>query len=591
MLAPINDFGDSTLKDNRQDGSDSYTHTIIHRLMEHAAHNPMRVAFQEVDWHLNVVKTITYGELWQRTVAGANFLSAIVKRGDRVLIFFEPGIEPLVSFLACLAVGIIAVPAALPPGVSAAVERRKPGAARRLEAVQNMVSDCEPALIVVPGSARVQIEEMVGTLSRAMPVLDMAEFTLAVATSAYVGTLPRLPIPEEVAFLQYTSGSTALPKGVVITHANLVHNQLGLTSFAQADAESIFLSWLPMFHDMGLVGDTMNAIWTGGRCIKLTPTDFLRRPHLWMEAASKFRATVTGGPNFAFKLAASSLSQAANSLDLSCLHTCYCGSEPIREQTLDAFISAYSAHGLHAGAIRPCYGLAEGTLVVTGLKGDDRFNTVLPPPDCVKEAFVATAQGRMVSCGSVACPDARVIITDPESGQPLQNGKAGEIRVYSHSVSPGYWSDLKSTEPPIFPHQCRELRTGDIGLLYDGELYVSGRLKNTLIVRGRKFIAEDVESLVEHGLSGLNRVRAAIFAIPSAERENVIVLVEGQADSMKMAAGGLHDQVTEILSSLCGFAPDHVTLVRPSSLPRTTSGKLQRQFCAELWRHTLMNNG
>lgn len=559
--------------------------TLLHRLREHARRGPQRVAFQQADRELRVARELTYGELWRRTVRGAVALRELAKPGDRVLIFFEPGLDPFLAFLSTLAAGMIAVPAALPPAVSAALAQRKPAATRRVEAAGNLVRDAAPRVALASSTARADAAALL-TQCDAPPLLrDFSDLQ----GTAQNDDLPHdFPAPEDIAFLQYTSGSTALPKGVVVTHANLAHNLAAIGSFVHSHQESVFVSWLPMFHDMGLVGDSLHPLWAGCRCVKLLPTDFLRRPHLWMAAVSKFGGTITGGPNFAFQLVADHAGRGAGTLDLSRLEVCYCGSEPIRAATMEAFAAAYTPHGLRAGAIFPCYGMAESTLIVSGIKDDAPFavaqvsNLRSDPGDRQAGCPPDTQAGSLcyVSCGAPS--DAEVRIVDPTTDAVLDDSTVGEIVVRSRSVSPGYWRDLKARNVLTFPDEPRALRTGDLGFLHEGQVYVSGRIKNTLIVRGRKLIAEDVESLIERVLAdSVERARAVVFPVAAARGEEVVVLIEGQADAAVRAE--IEEAVRQTLSEACGFVPRHIHLVRPGSVARTTSGKLQRQFAAELW--------
>ncbi len=398
-----------------------------------------------------------------------------------------------------------------------------------------------------------------------------------------------LPDPEEIAFLQYTSGSMSLPKGVAVTHANIVHNEQGISAVIGTEPTTISVSWLPMFHDMGLVGDALNTIWNGCTCLKLAPADFLRRPTLWMEAIAKFRGTVTGGPNFAFQLATTRGVPEGRKLDLSSLAACYCGSEPVRRETLDGFARAFAGHGLRREVLLPCYGLAEGTLIVSGAKPrDSAFRTVLPPEQPASSAFVQTQRTELVSCGTRACADARLSIHDPKTREVLSDESIGEIWVSSRSVSPGYWAQLQREETRRFADVERTLPTGDLGFLRYGELYVCGRIKNTLIVRGRKFIAEDLEELLEQELQSLERVRAAVFAVQDGGDEEIVAVIECGGLPASLDGAQLTMRMNQIFSEVCGFIPNHVAVVRPSTLPRTTSGKLQRKACAELWQRDLL---
>jgi acyl-CoA synthetase (AMP-forming)/AMP-acid ligase II len=549
--------------------------SIIHRLVQHAETQPRKAAYHLIDKNLEIVQTYDYGELHRRTLLGCRRFRMLAERGDRILIFFEPGIRPLIPFYAALMGGFIAVPAPPPPGLGTDTTEALSADARvRREALQNLLLDCTPSVIVTSLATVERIEAMTAALNPRPRILPLESFDTYPETVGDDLDVP-LPAADEIAMLQYTSGSTSVPKGVVLTHGNLVYNQLGNTAFLNTSADTITVSWLPMFHDMGLIGDAIQTVWVGATCIKLTPQDFLRRPSLWMEAVDRFRATLTGGPNFAFSFASSAVGRTRRTLDLSSLTRIYCGSEPIRESVLEGFIQAYAPHGLAPETVTPCYGLAENSLVVSGLKRG-RFRSTKAPgaerpgPD----------PAPVVSCGSLVWTDAQLEILDPQTGQPAPNGAVGEIVVTCRSASPGYWQAL-GARPARYPDLPRVLRTGDLGFLIDGELYVHGRLKNTLILHGRKLVAEDVEAFLDRTVGGeADRFRSAVFQLPASGHDAIIVLAEGRFSD---ATEEIIERILTICAEAFGFRPAACALIRPGTIPRTTSGKLQRQQAARRW--------
>lgn len=549
--------------------------TILHRLRENAVELTEAPAVSQIDRDLSVVTSLTYGELWHRTVQGACRLRSLTRKGDRALIFFEPGILPSVPFWASLLAGILAVPAALPSKLdsSAALDT-----AHRYRALLRLMQDCGPRLVLCSRARQSEVEEFCRLVESPPQLVAIEDFWEGQVDGRVEPSIVAMPEASEIAFLQYTSGSTSQPKGVVVTHGNLVHNQMGIERALGLRRGATLVGWLPLFHDMGLVGDAMQCVWAGAHNVKMLPADFLRRPHRWMEAVDRFRARITGGPNFAFQSAAAAAARVGAQLDLSCLRTLYCGSEPIRKSTLDRFVEAYRPHGFDPEVLRPCYGLAEHALIVTGWRPEGPYRT----RRARSSGGIRGSGEPVVSCGALPWNDVKLEILEPGTEMSVPEGCLGEIVVRSRSVSPGYWSELGRTAGR-HPVQERTLRTGDIGFLQDGDLHVEGRLKNTLILNGRKVVAEDVEAELELGLGRVQRVRAAVVQTPGVDRDCIVVLLEGSIGPSTEWAG-VEAQVFEICSGLFGFRPDAVELLRPSTLPRTTSGKLQRQRAGELWQ-------
>jgi acyl-CoA synthetase (AMP-forming)/AMP-acid ligase II len=553
--------------------------SVVHRLAEHARNRPDAPVFSQVDRQLATVARVTFGELWHISTAGARRLQCLAERGDRVVIFFDPGIEPLFAFWSSLVAGLIPVPASLPPSLD---PKASPDSAYRAEALGNLLQDCQPRVIIARAAKLQELKQLVDGVELAPRLIAEESFRALAECTSRSASEVGLPLPEsdEIAFLQYTSGSTAYPKGVVLTHANLVHNQIGIERTLGLETGDSWVSWLPLFHDMGLIGDAMQVVWKGGHSIKILPGDFLRRPTIWMEAVDRFRCTITGGPNFSLQLAAQNAVRHGQTLDLSCLRNLYCGSEPVRTATLSAFAAAYAPHGFHRELLLPCYGMAEHALIISGHMRERPYRV----------NFHSTAQGKIpedggaevVSCGRVPWDEVRVEICDPETQAPLPDGTLGEVVVYSRSASPGYWSSL-GRRPDRHEDRERMLRTGDLGFLLDGEIFIHGRLKNTVILRGRKWVAEDVEHVIEQRFRELRRVRAVLVQVRAEPEDELVVVIEGilPQGTDRLA---LEERVREVCDEIMGTRPQHVVFVRPSTVPRTTSGKLQRHQTARYWR-------
>ncbi|MFL6234775.1 MAG: amino acid adenylation domain-containing protein, partial [Thermoanaerobaculia bacterium] len=372
----------------------------------------------------------------------------------------------------------------------------------------------------------------------------------------------REPDPRSIAFLQYTSGSTATPKGVMVTHANLLHNERMIGAAFDMDEESVVVGWLPLYHDMGLIGNVLQPLHAGGRCVLMSPVAFLQRPMRWLEAVSRYRGTVSGGPNFAYELCLRKAApEALAGLDLSSWKVAFNGAEPVRASTLERFAAAFAPCGFRREAFYPCYGLAEATLFVTGGHG-------------------ARVERERVSCGRVWMGQ-RVAIADPENGEERPEG---EIWISGPSVARGYWENEEATARDFHAFlpsgEGPFLRTGDLGFLSGGELYVSGRLKDLIILRGRNHYPQDVELTAERSHPGLLPGGGAAFSVETAGEERLVVVhevarhrkdgVEEIAEAVRRAVAAEHEvQVHEVV------------LIRQAGLPKTSSGKVQRRLCRQ----------
>jgi acyl-CoA synthetase (AMP-forming)/AMP-acid ligase II len=470
-------------------------------------------------------------ELDRRARAIGAHLQARLAAGDRVVLAYPPGLDFIAAFFGCLYAGMIAVPMPMP-------NPRRPG--ERLSAV---AEDCRPAMQLGPDSP--------------FP-LDEADAWRAPALSG-----------EAIAFLQYTSGSTARPKGVRVTHANLLANLAMIQAAEANDPASRGLSWLPAYHDMGLIEGILQPLYAGFPAWLMPPAAFLQRPLRWLQAISRLRITVSGAPDFAYALCTRRVpDEELDALDLAAWSVAYDGSEPINGRTLAAFARRFAACGFRESSLRPVYGLAEATLLVSASPPDRAAPRVLDLD------AAALAEGRLrlasaddmtpvtaVSCGAAAGAT-RVSIDAHE-------GCVGEILVSGPAVTPGYWGHEDSRAP---------LRTGDLGFLHEGELYVTGRLKDLVILRGRKHYPQDIERSIE---ACHPAVRAAVaFAVQEEHVDRLVVLAE-----VERAAGADWPAVLDAIADAtfrrheCAIAA--TVLVRRGTLPRTSSGKLMRFRCRE----------
>ncbi len=500
--------------------------------------------------------------------AAANLHAAGVRDGDRVILSVSDPHDFLVSFFATLAAGATAVP--LPTAGEV-------GAPRSFTArVASVYASCTPAAAVV---------EHADTFARVVGVLPAGTVLLEPRALERDGPSPPLPHPRssEAAFIQYTSGSTGTPKGVVVTHGNLLANCRAIrdaTGYTRADR---MVSWLPLHHDMGLVGGLLTSIYCAAETWLMPPMAFLARPVLWLEAMTRFGATLTVAPTFAYALCARKIPEKQlHGIDLSRLRLAYVGAEPVDRATLEAFIARFAPCGLSPTAMYPVYGLAEATLAVAFPRPGEppRYDSVdrrrlaasgVADPVSSTDAHAVT----FVSVGH-ALPGHRIEILSPETGAPLGDRAIGELVVEGPSVTPRYFADPAAT-PRV------TLRTGDLGYRADGHLYVVDRIKDLVIIAGQNYAPSDIEAVAAEA-TGVRRGRIAAFsALGRGGTGELHVVAEASADSWRPPYEMEADVRARIRRGL-GLAVATVTIVPPGTLERTSSGKIKRRACADAHR-------
>jgi acyl-CoA synthetase (AMP-forming)/AMP-acid ligase II len=391
------------------------------------------------------------------------------------------------------------------------------------------------------------------------------------------------------ALIQYTSGSTGSPRGVVVTHANLIHNSRVLQQVWGTTDSSVLVSWLPLFHDLGLIGNIIHTLFFGATCILMSPTSFVRRPVRWLHAISKYRATISGCPNFGYELCCRKVSsEDASHLDLRCWSIAYSGAEPVRIKTLRRFEEKFAPCGLGPNAFLPGYGLAEATLVVSAHQRGTPLRTIQLSTDSLEKRYaVAFAGGRgrirtYVSCGVTHCGDEIAIVDDLSRGR-LPENSVGEIWVRGASVAKSYWNDAQGTEATFGAFLADGsgpfLRTGDLGLLNQGDLFVIGRLKDLILIRGRNYFPEDIELTVEEAHPALRPGYCAAFSIDDQDEERLVVVQEVRRDAESEAICAAIPAIRDRVSQEHHILANTVVLIEQGALPKTTSGKIARSEC------------
>ncbi len=518
--------------------------------------------------------TLTHAELDERARAVAVALQQVAAPGERALLLFPAGLDFVAAFFGCLYAGVVAVPA-YPPG------GRRPQP--RLRAIAR---DAAVRVVVTTAALAERREE----LTALVPELAAADW---VATDALPVDLAEMwlehaPGPEALAFLQYTSGSTSDPKGVRVTHGNLLHNEELIRQAFGQSAESVIVGWLPLYHDMGLIGNVLQPLYVGARCVLMSPLAFLQQPARWLRAVSRYRATTSGGPNFAYDLCVRKVQPGlVEELDLSSWRLAFNGAEPVQAATLARFAATFGPCGFRPAAFYPCYGLAEATLFVAGGQpGQGARAAAFDAGALAGHRAVAAREGaaarELVGCGA-AWGGQRMVIADPETGAVCGPDGVGEIWLAGPSVAAGYWNRPELTARDFGARLAGGegpfLRTGDFGFLgADGGLFVTGRLKDLLILRGRNVYPQDLELTAEASHPGLRPGSSAAFAVEVEGEERAVVVCELDRRAEEWGSGAA-DAVRRAVAEEHEVGVHAVVLIRAGTLPKTSSGKVQRGAC------------
>lgn len=571
--------------------------TALDLLRERAAYQAEDRACVILGFDGGEAEAATYAELDRRARAVAAALQEHASEGDRALILLPTGLDFAAAFFGCLYAGVIAVP--VPPPDS------RTGGRRQFARLQQIAKDAGPAVVL--STTEVADDPAAAEWG---PAVRLAVDGIDPERSGL--WKPPAVEPGTIAFLQYTSGSTGDPKGAVITHGNLVENLAALAgSFRAAEGQGTdgqkpqdfrTFSWLPLFHDMGL-SQLMTPLYVGGYSVLMPSAAFLLRPMLWPESVGRYHAVASGGPNFAYEMCAAKASATAPpDLDLSSWKFAFNGAEPVRWQTLRRFASAFAPYGFRESALMPSYGLAEGTVYASGAHLSSRPRVLRVDPGPLEQDGTVTpvdeqAKGRtLVGCGWVP-ENLDVRIVDARTGEPCPPERAGEIWISGGSIAQGYWGQPEATAAKFGAvlrgsADTRYLRTGDLGFVSGGELYVIGRADDVIVVDGRNHFPQDIEETVVHSHAAVTGGRCAAFAYLDGDLTKVGIAVETArgrrilADGQPPRPDGSGTRTAEVIRDIRRrVAEEHqlsvatVSLLRPGALPVTTSGKVQRRAC------------
>jgi len=521
--------------------------------------------------------SLTYQALAQKARAIATVLQKMKARGERAVLLYQPGLEFIAAFFGCLYAGVIAVPVHLP--------KRNHHSHRLL----GIVTDAQATLFLTTTSV---LSNLAHTLKEELKLAGLSCLITDEIDSNQTNNWQPLPIESDtLAFLQYTSGSTGAPKGVMISHGNLLHNLSGIHQCFEHTPNSRGVIWLPPYHDMGLIGGVLQPIYGGFPVILMPPLAFIQKPIRWLQVISRYQATTSGGPNFAYEFCVNRIKpEQLATLDLSSWEVAFTGAEPIRAQTLERFAQTFAACGFRRQAFYPCYGMAETTLLISGgLKAQApiiRFvdGIELSQNRVVSAVDANTDSQAIVGCGS-SWLEQKIVIVNPKSLTECSDTEVGEIWVSGGSIAQGYWQQTEQTEQTFRAYLADTgkgpfLRTGDLGFLLDGELFITGRIKDVMIIRGQNHYPQDIELTVQKSHPALRVDCGAAFTVEFNGSERLVIVQEVERSYLRQlnineVVGNIRQAVTAE-HSLQVYA---TILVKTGSIPKTSSGKIRRHAC------------
>lgn len=557
--------------------------TLVELLHDRAQSHPNQLAYTFLADGKTESRRLTYQQLHEQAQAIAAQLQSIISPGDRALVVYpySAGLEFIAAFFGCLYAGVVAV-TDNPPVSSQAIPklqtRLESSQCRAILSTENLINHLQTQLANFPELA---------TKANRLPWI--ATDTLPVSL-AQKWKQPEIT-PETLAFLQYTSGSTGTPKGVMVTHQNVMHNSAIIYNSFEHTENSHGLIWLPLFHDMGLIGGVIQPLYGGFPITLMSPISLVQKPFRWLEAVSQYKATTSGGPNFAYDLVCRTATpEKLQNLDLSSWEVAFSGAEPVRFETLEQFAQIFAPCGFRKEAFYPCYGMAETTLFISGgwKKEQPKIltvdaaaleqNQVIP----ILDESPALKKRTVVSCGFPWLGD-EVVIVDPETLTLRPENQVGEILVSGKGTGLGYWGKPEETEITFKAYiegKGPFLRTGDLGFLHHGELYITGRIKDMMILWGRNRYPQEIETTVDTCHPAIRSGFGAAFSIETELGEQLIIAYEIERRYLREL------NVEEVVNAIRQTVAEQntvdvfgVVLLKTGSIPKTTSGKIQRRQC------------
>lgn len=557
---------------------DASVTTLVDLLEYRVSYQPEQTAYTFLADGISADSSFTYGELHQKVQAIAAYLQSQKAYQERVLLLYPPGLDFAAAFFGCLYAGAVAVPA-YPPRPNQSISR-----------LQAIIANAQAKIALTTQAVLALVQPQLQEFADLRSLQWQATDNL---NQNWAQDWRRVEVSSNsLAFLQYTSGSTSTPKGVMISHANLLHNSSLIYQSFQHSPESRGVIWLPAYHDMGLIGGILQPLYGGFPVFLMPPMIFLQKPFYWLQAISSYRATTSGGPNFAYDLCVRKITpEQRATLDLSSWEVAFNGAEPVRAETMEQFATLFAPCGFRHEAFYPCYGMAETTLIIAG--GD---KAALPIVEKVEENALKQHQvipsdnhldsQNIVSCGQTLV-NLQVVIVNPETLTPCSPNEVGEIWVSGASVAQGYWHNPQATKEYFQAYladsqQGPFLRTGDLGFLYQGELFVTGRLKDLIIIRGRNYYPQDIELTVAQAHPSLRLGAGAAFTIERENGARLVIVQEVERQYLRyLNVAEVVEKIREAVLQQHELQIHTVALIKTATLPKTSSGKVQRYACRE----------
>jgi acyl-CoA synthetase (AMP-forming)/AMP-acid ligase II len=570
---------------------------LVQLLQDKAIAKPQKIAYRFLQNGTTEAGCLTYQELNLQARAIAVKLQSIVNPGSRALLIYsyDAGLEFVAAFMGCLYAGVIAVTTTPPhhgKDLAKLAQRIASSEAEIILTTEDLIQTVKSKFQTNP-----DLVSQFKSINKSIQWLTTNNLDLALAKD---WKQPQIN-PDTLAFLQYTSGSTGNPKGVMVTHQNILYNQEMIRQgFAHTDS-TIVVGWLPLFHDMGLIGNVLQPLYLGTESILMSPVFVSQQPFEWLKAITNYQATTSGGPNFAYDLLClKATDKKLAELDLSSWSVAFSGAETVRAETIKRFSDLFANCGFQKSAFYPCYGMAETTLFITGgLKTKEPVIKYIDSASLEQNKVIEVASNASVSKPIVSCGktwlDTEVIIVNPDTSTQCKTDTVGEIWVRGLGVSQGYWQQLEETKNTFYAHLANNknqtfLRTGDLGFLADGELYLTGRLKEVMIFWGRYCYPQHIEETVQKCHPALRVNAGAAFAIDREGSEKLVIVQEVERSFLRSL------NVSEVIETICHAVGeehevevDAISLIKTGSISKTSSGKIQRRDCAKQFLENKLN--